>query len=1195
MRKALAILVLLSMVTVPAFAGNVTDFEAGAKEAVADLEAPGCSDVVNISIPAKCHVRKALMNISSVLPDGTSSECPRNVSVLLNDTTLWEFNTSDFGPLGRQDAFVNNTTSWTGWLGTGGGTNGTKFRIPKRAVVQNATMELNITGPGTMVQKGKIYQPGEWARFGYSVAAAGDVNGDGYDDLVVGAKGNDSASPPSGAAYVYFGSENGSLDSSIRFSGAGSNDNFGISVSGAGDLNGDGYADIVVGAPLEDTTYADAGRAYVFFGGSSMDTTADIVLAGTGAGDNFGASVACAGDFNGDGIPDIVVGAARAGGGRGAAYVFFGGKNLNLTADLVLQGGMTGERFGSSADTAGDLNADGYADIIVGAPGSNRAYLFSGGRNPDGTADVMLGGGSGSSFGTSVSGAGDVNGDGYDDVIVGAPGTSSSYGAAHLFFGGANMDNTADVTLPGDVQTSYFGCSVSDVGDLNRDGYGDVLVGAYYSFPNYYGFVSYFFGGPAMNTKYGLRLYGESPTFYGWAVSGAGDLNGDGYDDVAVGAENSNDGGPKSGSAFIHLWVPGLEGANITVGNANVWSRPGRFNDTSKLGNLSKTLNDYLSKAIPSGMDSFGNAYVDVPVRASGMSDGKITISELNITYTFTATTSDFSDRLNGMIAAYRKENHAPGYITVPVRIVSTTPGKVRLHDLLLAIDESPRQTAPIPDFEIDEDTMVSDIIDVMQFFSDDYDSRDRLRLDLASATNSSVVKVELLGNQYVSVDAIEGPQNDNWTGIVEITVNCSDTWGSTSTSNLFRVIVRNVPDPPVITSLPPLNATAGQEYGYQVVAVDGDAGDILAYGLAKAPTNMTINSSSGLIKWIPSAGGKYNAKVSVTDGMFTAYQDISFKVPNRPPRMTSTTVPEAFIGVAFSYAIPAIDDDGDALLFKLLKKADGMTLDPGRGMLDYLPVSVGTFPVSVDISDGKSSIICDFNISVVQGNRAPKFLSGPVTAGIVGLQYVYNASASDADGDTLAFSLVTGPAGMTIDLSTGKIAWSPSGAGNFTVRARVSDGKGGEAFQEFTIVVWDRAKATVGFTTPAEAQKVKGRLAVAGKVTKGTLEVVCVQLRVDSGEWINVTGNPTWTYTLDTTKLKNGKHTLQARACEGTDYSDTVNRTVTVDNQKEAGKGFIPGFGGMMVLMAVASLFVLLGWSRKVNPCGACGEGGRE
>ncbi|MDP2364267.1 MAG: integrin alpha, partial [Ignavibacteria bacterium] len=405
--------------------------------------------------------------------------------------------------------------------------------------------------------------------FGSSVSNAGDVNGDGYSDVIIGASRSDAGGTDAGRAYIYYGGVSMDYIADVILTGAAANDNFGNSVSSAGDVNGDGYSDVIVGAYNNDAIASNAGAAYIYFGGSSMNNTADITLTGVAADDNFGYSAATAGDVNGDGYSDVVVGARYndiGGIDAGRAYIYYGGSSMNALVDKILTGLTAGDYFGISVATAGDVNGDGYSDVIVGAynndaGGSNagRAYIYYGGPS-DNLADVILtGAASGDSFGWSVSTAGDVNGDGYSDVIVGAfnnDAGGSNAGRAYIYFGGASMDNTADAILTGKTASDFFGYSVSAAGDVNGDGYGDVIVGAISNDAggSAAGRAYVYFGGAPMDNISDALFTGDAAgDSFGQSVSAAGDVNGDGYSDLIVGAGSNDAAGQNAGRAYLYL------------------------------------------------------------------------------------------------------------------------------------------------------------------------------------------------------------------------------------------------------------------------------------------------------------------------------------------------------------------------------------------------------------------------------------------------------------------------------------------------------------------------------------------------------------------------------------------------------------------------------------------------------------------
>jgi hypothetical protein len=288
------------------------------------------------------------------------------------------------------------------------------------------------------------------AQFGSSVASAGDVNGDGYADIIVGTAITGASTSP-GTARVYLGGPSGiSTTPATSYVGPdGAGGNFGASVASAGDVNGDGFADIVVGAP---DARGELGRAYVYLGSATgLGTSAANTYSGTTSGNDLGYSVAGAGDVNGDGYADLAVGT---GGGTGRTYVYFGSATgLGATAFTVLADPDMGSGFGGPLSGAGDVNGDGFADLLVGGPwyGSygGRAYVFLGsatGLAASPAARFTGPDGAGARFGSSVAGAGDVNGDGLADVVVGAGSANSWTGAAYVYLGSATTLSTIPAT-----------------------------------------------------------------------------------------------------------------------------------------------------------------------------------------------------------------------------------------------------------------------------------------------------------------------------------------------------------------------------------------------------------------------------------------------------------------------------------------------------------------------------------------------------------------------------------------------------------------------------------------------------------------------------------------------------------------------------------------------------------------------------
>ncbi len=481
---------------------------------------------------------------------------------------------------------------------------------------------------------------------GFFVSSAGDVNGDGLIDVIVGTFSDDPNGVDSGAAFVVFGKTTSTAvqlsaveagTGGFVINGVSAGDRAGGAVSAAGDVNGDGLADVIVGAGADDPNGSASGASFVVFGKttgtvvqlSTVESgTGGFVIRGASTDDLSGCSVSSAGDVNGDGLTDLIVGnrsGAPNGVLSGAAYVVFGktsGTVVELstvaggTGGFAIQGASAGDQTGISVLSGGDVNGDGLADLVVGAhtadPNGDRsgvAYVVFG--KTTGTtvqlSNVIAGSGGFVMKGVSaidyagfaVSAVGDVNGDGLSDVIIGAFGDDlrgSSSGNAFVVFGKTNSTavqlSTVEAGTGGFVINGFSagdeaGRSVSAVGDINGDGLADVMVGVRRAdvSGNNSGASYVVFGktsGTALELSSigagvgGFVIQGVSANDYaGVSIAAAGDVNGDGLADLIVGAYKDDPNGDLSGASFVIFGSSNWVGSSVTLGTSGVDTQTG--------------------------------------------------------------------------------------------------------------------------------------------------------------------------------------------------------------------------------------------------------------------------------------------------------------------------------------------------------------------------------------------------------------------------------------------------------------------------------------------------------------------------------------------------------------------------------------------------------------------------------------------
>ena len=447
---------------------------------------------------------------------------------------------------------------------------------------------------GVAYQQPFAFKDGEQDResFARSMALL-DLDADGIADLVAGAPyATISSMKNAGSVRVYLSNGGPPLSKTVYINGTHGGDSFGWAVANVGDVNGDGKDDLAVGAPYADPgTDIDAGNVTLFYGWSGFSGKANVSINSANAGEGFGYALSAAGDVDGDTIDDMIVGAPYYSSATvteiGRAYIFYGGSSMDSTADKTFTGDAANGHFGLSVSGNANVDNDASMDMIVGAPdevsaGAARgaAHIF---RNLDRVTpqtSVVRGAATNDKFGYCVMMINDIDGDTFDDIAIGAPyndenGTDA--GEVSILYGGAKFNDQVDLVLMGQAPNELFGFSIAS-GDFRKDSYCDLVVGAPNSSLNatMAGRAYVFYGSSTPSAHPSVIIVPETGSnFLGGSAAVGGNVTGDSARDFAVGDPQFNlPGLPNAGRAYVYAGV-----TIVTPENPWVWGYV--YNNTS--------------------------------------------------------------------------------------------------------------------------------------------------------------------------------------------------------------------------------------------------------------------------------------------------------------------------------------------------------------------------------------------------------------------------------------------------------------------------------------------------------------------------------------------------------------------------------------------------------------------------------------
>jgi hypothetical protein len=500
-------------------------------------------------------------------------------------------------------------------------------------------------------------------------------------------------------------------------------------------------------------------------------------------------------------------------------------------------------------------------------------------------------------------------------------------------------------------------------------------------------------------------------------------------------------------------------GIQFNVGDDSVvdWSTASGITSTILTTDLAQVFNAAL-QPFWGTPDAYGNRVIPIPLMINSSGNGTLELSKIDIKYDYAAKVSGFGTDIDTYVKAHGTAGQS---VNVPIKVSSTTAGKVLLNGLNYTFDGAPVNTVLMPlSLSVKEDSKKVRLIDLDHYFKDDYDTT--LTYSIVNWSPKDVIVLGIDQGHWLTADMANATNGKDWNGDVSIHgIRATDSRDYNVTTGDFVLHVMPVNDPPWMTTSPITTAQVGKGYLYKVNASDkSNEHETLAYSLDVKPHGMTIDAVDGVISWTPAWTdiGLANVTVNVTDGDLFVLQSFQITVTstNHAPVFKSTPPLLAWVNQVYSYEVQGYDDDAYDVLVYSLDGAHPWGMTMTGTVITWTPgqSQVGKNGFIVHISDGLANVTQHIIITVGT-NAPPVFSNDPVLKAKVGKTYYYNVTATDSDHDQLNFSLIEKPPTMTIT-KDGHITWAPQDADkNFTwtIVVAVTDGKA-QVTQRYNITV---------------------------------------------------------------------------------------------------------------------------------------------
>jgi hypothetical protein len=1015
-----------------------------------------------------------------------------------------------------------------------------------------------------------------------SLTHAGDINGDGIDDLLLGIGGSYVGKDYAGMTYLLFGNKAGwkknfnLSNSDASFVGENINDAAGSIVAGIGDVNGDGFNDFLISAPYHNSS---AGKVYLILGKNEGWTKkADLInvnisFNGVAANDNAGISIAGIGDVNGDLLDDFLIGA------HGKTYLFLGKstgwkKNQSLSgADVIFTSVVPGDEAGTVIAGVKDVNGDGYDDFLISAPGFDnqrgRTYLIFG--KPNGWVKNTKLWNSDASFvgenivdssGSAISGAGDVNGDGYDDFIIGAvlrDVGGFAAGSTYLILGkstGWNQNTSlsnADLILNGEHSGDFSGMYVTGGRDFNGDDYDDILTSAPYYNSNKG--KTYFIipdNSTAPNNPISLKAYsdlGYSKQIFYASINNtiyielkATDENSS-RANVATVKVQSNRSNPYGISLRLHETGvnTGIFRGNFTIKN--------RTHDGYRW--LKATPNEIINITYPIGMikaslfigkfNLLPESHKQYALEDAFFKDNYWTIGWPASQWLVKSNATWLSWNSTNRTIYGKPSNDDVGQFWIDVSVTDGVEG-VDHHNYTIIVNNTPPKI------------LTKNVLSVFQDhqYSVNYTNTD-------DSPVKHIVTWQLKTNaSWLSLNSTTGilsgkPTNAD-VGQWRVNITVDDGHGGKDWTE-FVLEVINANDPPILRIIPVTTAYEDQEYSIRFNCTDIDVNDhMFDWNLHTDASWLNFDPAYGILNGTPTNYnvGKYYINITVTDPeLATDFINYTLTVVNRSPNILTKNDLSIYEDQNYFVMYSCDDDESGLTTWRLRTNATWLEFNQTTNMLSGSPTNydVGNYWVNMTVYDGHNGTNWTyFLLTVININDPIKIVSNPPLNAQVDFGYYYNITILDEDkGEIHTYILKTKPDGMQIDLSRGKITWVPilGQEGNIAVIVTVLDGNY-SIEQTFSITVLPHINIFVNY--PKDGQQIEGSLLICG--TAVGPKNMSVWMSIDNSSWFQVNGTSIWSYNFDSRLYSNGIHSIYVKGKFGSTESESMKINININNK---------------------------------------------